>query len=487
MTAYYVRKTGSNGAAGTSAGAAWATINYAIANIAAGDTIYVGAGTYREQLDAFIAGTLGVETRLIGDTDGSQTGDAGEVIVTAYLTNDTTAPTSGATASTVYESTQVKGWTFERLTFIGGSTGAANAGSCVWMNKPLELTIRDCTFWGHPGALYCVTLDNYLPTEDGDTLIERCRIFAISNGLFMGYFASTGSGDRDLNQIVQNCIIWAVGGKGVVIEGVANTSVLHGGLVLRNNLIISGSSSVGVFSAGLYRSTVYPDRVENSVIYWGNLVANHSGELTEDYNVLVGASRTLVSAGTHSKDDGSYMTAFHFGQELAWGGVPRPFGMPVAGSPLLGYGAADASVTDDLLGGIRPGSGIGSVVKAIGPLERANSGTRETGTVHTSATSLKLSGPGYQDFELPVAAGSQSVTVWTRWDATYAGTKPQLLIRNGGQCGVADVTTTATGSADTWEQLSASITPTAAGIVTMRLQSNDTNGGGLAYFAEPLA
>ena len=46
MTTYYVRATGSDGAAGTSAGTAWLTIGKALgaAGIASGDTVYVGAG-----------------------------------------------------------------------------------------------------------------------------------------------------------------------------------------------------------------------------------------------------------------------------------------------------------------------------------------------------------------------------------------------------------------------------------------------------------
>ena len=54
MTNYFVRKNGSDAAAGTSAGAAWLTLGKALgaAGIASGDTVYIGAGVYREAVTA---------------------------------------------------------------------------------------------------------------------------------------------------------------------------------------------------------------------------------------------------------------------------------------------------------------------------------------------------------------------------------------------------------------------------------------------------
>src|SRR4029078_735567 len=49
MTTYYVKKGGSDAAAGASSGAAWLTIDRAIATAAADDTVWIGAGVYREQ------------------------------------------------------------------------------------------------------------------------------------------------------------------------------------------------------------------------------------------------------------------------------------------------------------------------------------------------------------------------------------------------------------------------------------------------------
>ncbi len=48
MSTYYVRTTGSNASAGTSPGAAWLTVKYGLANIAGGDTLDIGPGTFAE-------------------------------------------------------------------------------------------------------------------------------------------------------------------------------------------------------------------------------------------------------------------------------------------------------------------------------------------------------------------------------------------------------------------------------------------------------
>ena len=74
------------------------------------------------------------------------------------------------------------------------------------------------------------------------------------------------------------------------------------------------------------------------------------------------------------------------------------------------------------------------------------------------------------------------MTVYGRYDATYTGTLPQMLVYMGGECGVADASDTMVEAADTWEQLSLNFTPTAAGVVTIRLQSNDTHGDAAVFF-----
>lgn len=64
---YYVSTTGSNGAAGTSEGTAWATLTYASSQLVAGDTLYIKAGDYgNDQFLLLASGTSVNPIKVIG-------------------------------------------------------------------------------------------------------------------------------------------------------------------------------------------------------------------------------------------------------------------------------------------------------------------------------------------------------------------------------------------------------------------------------------
>jgi hypothetical protein len=122
------------------------------------------------------------------------------------------------------------------------------------------------------------------------------------------------------------------------------------------------------------------------------------------------------------------------------------------------------------------------VQRSVGAFERGNTAVRETVTVRSGANALRIDGPGYHDFAVPVDASLTTVTVYGRFNSTYAGTKPRLQVLNGAECGVVDATATMTGGANAWEQLSLAFTPTSRGIVTIRLSSRSTAALGQAFF-----
>ena len=75
---YYVRTSGSDANDGRSATRAFRTVQRAMQVAQAGDTVYIGAGTYNEQLTTVRSGANNVANiRFIGDTTGAQTGDRG--------------------------------------------------------------------------------------------------------------------------------------------------------------------------------------------------------------------------------------------------------------------------------------------------------------------------------------------------------------------------------------------------------------------------
>ncbi len=489
MTTYYVdfvNGLDANNGLGPDASAVsnkpWKTITKLLgaSGMASGDTAYLSpAGPFRETVTVAMTSAV-AETKVIGDvanaqgfkTSGGVSVTPGEVQLTAYTTNDTTAPSS----STLLDLSTRDFLTFQNVTFIAGTSSTFIAGGTDATN----ITFTDCAMLGRLGGGSTISATASFGTALNWTF-NRCRVLMPNNGTVFLFTATTaGAGaDYDMNVVVQNCVVICFGTVVAVPAG-GSSSSKGNGVHVKNSLLM-GTSGYNSNSANL--SNTIANLVYNNVIVGTGAVLQASatgGLITEDYNRLIGGTaRTNVSTGTHSVDNAANALLFHFGQELFWGGNLRPFGMPTSGSPLLGFGGNSPTSTD-ILNNPRP-SGGASASTAVGAYERANTFGKETGTVRTGSNAISITGPGLQDFQLPVNAASTTVTIYVRWDATYAGTKPQWKVLQGSECGVADATATAVGSSGAWEQLSLNFTPTKAGIVTLRLQSNDTNGGGHMY------
>lgn len=500
MTTYYldyVNGSDANNGLGPDASHAtnkpWKTIGKALgaSGMASGDTAYLSpAGPFRETVTVAMTSAV-AETKLIGDvanaqgfkTSGGVSVTPGEVQWTAYTTNDKTAPS----ATGLLNLSGRDFLTFQRIVFIGGSTTLLTATT----QTSTDITFSDCSFVpGLTGARITASITIGFGVA-ANWMFDRCRFIKGSTAASISVTLVTGSGsDYDANIVVRNCLFFGGGtGACVTVAGSGASAQEGGGVDVVNCTSLQHGSLLATTGTTVGGSTfTNPCTAYNNFIISGSqtaLSAGESGAIVEDYN-LIHATNILsnVSAGAHSITDGSYAPLFHFGQELGWGGFQKPVVMPTSGSPLLGFGG-NSPPSVDLLNNPRP-SGGASASAAVGAMERSNTFGRETSTVRTGSNAISITGPGTQDFELPVDAISTTVTVYVRWDATYAGTKPQMKVLRGTEAGVSDASTTATGSSGAWEQLSLNFTPARAGIVTIRLQSNDTNGGG-KMFADDFA
>ena len=92
MTAYYVGIGGSDANSGTSWANRKANID-SVENIpvAAGDTVYVGPGVYRETLTVDVSGTAGSPITYIADVTGQDTDGVGGLVRITGSNNDQTA------------------------------------------------------------------------------------------------------------------------------------------------------------------------------------------------------------------------------------------------------------------------------------------------------------------------------------------------------------------------------------------------------------
>lgn len=481
MVNYFVRKTGNDGLAGTSPATAWATLGKAVgaAGISSGDKLYVGAGVYRET-PSFAMTSPTVDTQIIADVTGKFTGDPGYVVITKFTTDDLTIPSAGALISPsgrgfitldgfvlicfgVGIAGQTGGvstdWTIKNCVFIQHGTSASCINFTGVVNTPLNLTVQNCRFWMMPSSTNRAVLIT-LPTStivDYDANV-RCENLAIYGCNSIIGLTANGSGADSFK------------GGGITVYGMT----LHGG-------------TTGIIANSTFSST-YPVKVYNSA-FMGTatgLNANILGQIIEDYNEFwCTTNRTNVDVGANSKNGRAMLV--HIGQEVHAGFPLRSFLSPMKESPLLGFGNQAGGPLADINGVPKPSGPAltwANSLPAVGAFEYANHAVKETGTVRTGANAIKLSGPGVQDFNIPVDAVSTTVTIYGQFNASYTGTKPQMKVLNGGECGVADATATMTASSGTWEQISLNFTPTAKGVVTIRLQNNttDATGAGNAFF-----
>ena len=429
MSVYLVRgsdgQDGTNGHDGTTVAKAWATIGYAVTHVSAGDVIWVSPSGSPYRISATIApSSMASMTYLYGDTDGSHTGDAGEVVVTNYATNDTTAPTDVA----LFTFASKNYWTLGRLTLVAGAANGVEVSA-----SSAYLTFQDLSVWARYYGFSCsgnITVAQHIT-------IERCRITAVLTAPvgFDHTVSATGSGDTDNGNVVRNCVLFG-GFYGVYVSASDSTARRTGGLTVANNLIVGCYRGADVAANS---STTYPVAFYNNHILASSngLLANAEGSIVEDYNVIVsGTTRTNISganAGANSVTNRSRMWRFSLGHEASFGGTTRPFGEVPAGSPLLAWGTSGSvTVADDITGAPRPGSGNASVAKALGPFERSQVGVKESAVYPPGSThSLRINGPGRHELPLVVKGGAaHTITVLVYRDGThYAGTNPTTFMR----------------------------------------------------------
>lgn len=130
---YYVRTSGNDANNGLSAAAAFKTVTKGLATAQAGDTVYVGAGTYSAKLTPPRSGTATDPIRISGDTDGSRTGDAGTITLTA-------------SSSPVLSLSNVNYIQFANVTFSGTSKP-------IDLNLALYIVFDTCTITGGTGTM----------------------------------------------------------------------------------------------------------------------------------------------------------------------------------------------------------------------------------------------------------------------------------------------------------------------------------------------
>lgn len=483
MATYYVRKTGNNGNAGTSAGAAWLTVTKAVQTATSGDTVYVGAGVYRETLT--VTTTPASTVTMIADVDGANTGDVGEVRITSYTTNDKSA----SSGSTLLDLNSKDYFSWRNFVFQSGSTScvATSNGACV------NTQFIDCTFISLNLSSRCINMVSNVQDTAPNWLFDRCRFIFNGNAtdcIYMDVVQSSGP-DLDTGIVIRNCLIINLGsGNGIHFNpsssGGSGIPFNTGNVQVYNNTILGGS--VGI-RTGANASTSQTMKAYNNFIssYSVGIQANTSGQILEDYNFIY--SPTLlsnVSTGSNSQS-ASYAPLLHIGQELQQGRLVRPLFLPTEDSPILGYGNnATYTSSVDILNRNRPSGGgptWASSGKAVGAYEHHDFASKETSIVEGTTASIKWKGPGDQQLYIPVNPSQTTISVKAYYDSSYGGgTKPTLRLLANGEIGVSTQSVTTTGAVNTFNTLQLSnFTPSSRGWVIIALESY-ASGSGTVYW-----
>lgn len=358
MATYYVRKSGNDGNDGLTPATAWLTVSKALGTtgISSGDTVYVGAGVYREDVTVTMTSAT-TETFIIADTDGSHTGDIGEVILTTYENGDLGLPSAVRPLS----SNSRDFLTVIGFVFVGGiaspQTVFINSASKNWK-------LIKCIMVGVNGLVNNLANIDAL-VGNGNHVVDSCIFYSLGAGapLRMSLALDT-TNDWDTNIVITNCI-FLNGGPGIFISSTSTGSGKPGGVRVYNCTFINGTRALLTNDANL--STTYPCRLYNSIVLYAStaaVAANTAGQIIEDYNFFWAATgRVNVDIGRHTIAAGTsavsqYAPLLHFGQEILRKLKSRPLLAPTENSPFLGFGNLPNSTDHDNAGNPRPGGTI---------------------------------------------------------------------------------------------------------------------------------
>lgn len=434
MATYYVRMSGSDSNAGTSAGAAWRTLSKAFTTVASGDTVYIGAGTYREALTISTAWTS--ETKFVGDYIGVNTGDAGIVYWSAYTNGDRAR---GGTRPLTSSGTP-RYWTFENIVFLGG-TGQQCISATVRDFKFTRCVLGFPSVWGGASVELTCTAD-----VTGAVTLESCIIqvpirFTLPR---------SSSADYDVGVLLQNCQCL----QAVATQSSGAGSFYGGGVTARNCEIRGGFST-----SSSTLSTSIPCAAYNCFIGPANagLNANTSGQIVEDYNVIFcSTARSNVTAGTHSISTSAAQT-LAAGFEWLYDLPSQPYGMPFRASPSIYMGGTSVPSTD-ILGRTRTGNGaqwIDSGTATAGGAKTITDSGKSWGTDTLIGCLIMItSGTGSGQKKVIDTNTATVITVFENWSTQPDNTSVYRIIRGPhaftATC-TSGNTTTATISSAAWD------------------------------------
>jgi hypothetical protein len=429
--------------AGAANGTSWAN-RYGSLNdaeddpVAAGETVWVGAGVYREQLTCDVSGNAGNPITYIGDVTGENTDGVGGIVRITGSDDDTSAARAICIAATgvdyrifrgfhfdtatgnYFNITNGRFWDIEDCTFDGSFQGSGD--TCIFFNGT-DQTMTDCN------VRRCVFLAFYLAIRYADTgEIGDCNSL-IENCLFLSARQDCISSNEVFGYTVRNCLIMGC------VDGVD-----------------SEAASVGAVTA---------IRIENCSFVCASSSALESaalGDIVENYNNFTNltTARSLVDIGANSQNYpiGLLPPIMHSGVSQASGfKFPWWAGSLSEWSPLRARRGAGTQPLVDLHGIERP---FPESRKSWGPVQFAGV-ERSIAQAHSAVASELHYRPSRKQFFAPTDGTEVTVSAWVYREANYrADRNPGFVLK---QPGAADRATRDAGAVAQWNQITDTFTP----------------------------
>ena len=332
----------------------------------------------------------------------------------------------------------------------------------VW-NRTID-TSTGCSYWNIEDITFLTSYGRIIHLADGPLgfNIKRCFFFGGTGDLVQISHSSTIASESK----IENCIFF-IGGNvsAIAIFKVGSISILNcrfvGGFLHVETTESPGANEVEVYN-NVFEAT-------GTAIH-----AEVSGDIVEDYNVFFANTdnRINVNTGANSLD---FSSSHLQNPPILYPGhhFPWSIGELSQWSTIARRTDSGSAPVDDLFGLTRP---VTNGKRSWGPIQFTGA-VRETTITDGGGASLKLPDAGEQFFmRVPTSASEITIAVKVYREADYAGTLPQLIVRQPGQ---ADETDTDAGSAEQFNTLSVTFTPAALPPwVDVFIKSNNTAAAG---------
>lgn len=350
-------------------------------------------------------------------------------------------------------------------------------GTCASWDIAAEsdITFTDCRLIGQT----ILAGNNSAPTAGRNITFRRCEI-SCQAVLFLSATTAAASADADLAILIEECFIVGYIANSIAIG--AGGGNIGGGITIKNSILICSWTIINTLATRI--STVSPITLTGNLIncyqgfQCGTIGQVIDGGYNRYWNAVVG--HTNVTAAATSK----FGTALNLvlPHLVKWGlEMPRAdfLGWTDAAHANQKF-SASGSVTADFRGRtVRPWGAGASIGCWQVPDVVQDTSSAITGG---GANSLKLTGAGEASFYVPVDALASTISVRTK-STSYGGTNyPQICVCANPSIGItANQITAATDGSDQ-TVTSPSFTPTAKGVVEVRLISRSSSVSSLTYF-----